>query len=45
MKGIALVLAELKKKVPAAANFKPEQLVDTSPLDQLEREGFFAKLK
>jgi ABC-type nitrate/sulfonate/bicarbonate transport system substrate-binding protein len=45
MKGIALVLAELKKKVPAAAAFKPEQLVDTAPLDQLEREGFFAKLK
>ena len=45
MRGIALVLAELQKKVPAAAAFKPEQLVDTAPLDQLEREGFFAKLK
>ncbi len=45
LKGIALVLAELKTKVPAAAKFKPEQLVDTAPLDALEKEGFFAKLK
>jgi NitT/TauT family transport system substrate-binding protein len=45
LKGIALVLAELRKKVPAAAAIKPEQLVDTASLDQLEREGFFAKLK
>ena len=45
LKGIALVLAEMKKTVPAAATAKPEQLVDTTPLDQLEREGFFAKLK
>jgi ABC-type nitrate/sulfonate/bicarbonate transport system substrate-binding protein len=44
LKGIALVLAELKTKVPAAGNFKPEQLVYTAPLDQLEKEGFFAKL-
>lgn len=45
IKGIALVLAELKTTVPAAGKFKPEQLVDTAPLDQLEREGFFATLK
>ena len=45
LKGIGLVLSELKTKVPAAARFKPEQLVYTVPLDQLEREGFFAKLK
>ena len=45
LKGIALVLGELKISVPKAASFKPEQLVDTSAFDQLEKEGFFAKLK
>lgn len=45
MKGIALVLDELKTRVPAAARMKPEQLVYTAPFDQLEKEGFFAKLK
>jgi NitT/TauT family transport system substrate-binding protein len=45
LKGIALVLAELKTKVPTAAGFKPEQLVYTAPFDQLDKEGFFAKLK
>jgi ABC-type nitrate/sulfonate/bicarbonate transport system substrate-binding protein len=45
LKGIGLVLAELKTKVPAAGKFKAEQLVYTAPLDQLEKDGFFAKLK
>ena len=45
MKGIALVLEELKTRVPAAARMKPEQLVYTAPFDALEKEGFFAKLK
>jgi len=45
MKGIALVLDELKTRVPAAAHFKPEQLVYTGAFDTLEKEGFFAKLK
>ncbi len=27
------------------AAMKPEQFVDTSTLDELKREGFFAKLK
>jgi NitT/TauT family transport system substrate-binding protein len=44
IKGLQLVLNELAKKNPAAANMKPEQLVDTSTLDALEREGFFKKL-
>src|SRR6185437_2973490 len=44
LKGIALVLAELKTKIPAAGKFKPEQLVYTAPFDQLDREGFFSKL-
>jgi NitT/TauT family transport system substrate-binding protein len=45
LKGIGLVLAQLRKTIPAAAAFRPEQLVDSEPLDQLEREGFFAKLQ
>jgi NitT/TauT family transport system substrate-binding protein len=45
MKGIALVLDELKTRVPAAARVKPEQLVYTQPFDVLEKEGFFAGLK
>jgi NitT/TauT family transport system substrate-binding protein len=45
MKGIALVLNELKTRVPAAAKVKPEQIVFTAPFDALEKEGFFAKLK
>jgi NitT/TauT family transport system substrate-binding protein len=45
MKGIALVLEELKTKVPKAATVKPEDIVYTAPFDQLEKEGFFASLK
>src|SRR5207237_180573 len=33
LKGIALVLAELKTKVPAAGGSKPEQLTYTAPFD------------
>ena len=43
-KGIASVLETLAKSEPKARMFKPEQLVDTTTLDQLERDGFFAKL-
>jgi len=42
--GIELVLAEMKEKLPAAGNVKAAQIVDTSALDELETEGFFAKL-
>jgi NitT/TauT family transport system substrate-binding protein len=45
LKGIQLVLDELKTKVPAAAKVNPQDLVYTAPFDQLEKEGFFAKLK
>lgn len=45
LKGIALVLAKMAKKSPKAASMKPEQIVDTSVLDALEKEGFFKKLK
>jgi ABC-type nitrate/sulfonate/bicarbonate transport system substrate-binding protein len=44
LKGLALVLQELSAKEPKAASLKPEQLVDTSVLDELEREEFFKKL-
>lgn len=42
--GLTLVLQELSKTLPNAAALKPEQLVDTTPLDELEREGFFTRL-
>jgi len=45
MKGIALVLEELKTRVPAAARVTPAQIVYTAPFDTLEKEGFFARLK
>jgi len=34
----------MKEKLPAAGNVKAAQLVDTTALDELEKEGFFAKL-
>jgi NitT/TauT family transport system substrate-binding protein len=42
--GIALVLKELAVDEPKAKSVKAEQLVDTGPLESLEREGFFKKL-
>lgn len=42
--GMQLVLDEIALKVPKAKSMKPEQLVDTSILDALQKEGFFAKL-
>jgi NitT/TauT family transport system substrate-binding protein len=42
--GLGLVLQEIGKKEPKAASVKPEQLVDVTVLDELEREGFFKKL-
>jgi NitT/TauT family transport system substrate-binding protein len=42
--GIALVLKELAAIEPKAKGFKPEQLIDSSALDALGREGFFDRL-
>jgi NitT/TauT family transport system substrate-binding protein len=42
--GLRLVLQEIGRKEPKAASVKPEQLVDVTLLDELEREGFFKKL-
>jgi NitT/TauT family transport system substrate-binding protein len=44
LSGLAKVLQEIGKTEPKARTIKPEQLVDTSILDALEREGFFSKL-
>ena len=35
----------MKTRVPKAGTVKPESLVYTAPFDELEKEGFFAKLK
>jgi ABC-type nitrate/sulfonate/bicarbonate transport system substrate-binding protein len=43
--GISLVLQALAEKEPKAKSVKPEQLVDTTTLDELAREGFFTKLR
>jgi NitT/TauT family transport system substrate-binding protein len=43
--GVRLVLREIARTEPKAAAFSAERLVDTSALDALEREGFFARLK
>jgi NitT/TauT family transport system substrate-binding protein len=43
--GVARVLKEIAKKEPKAAAMKPEQFVDTSTHDALEREGFFKQLR
>jgi NitT/TauT family transport system substrate-binding protein len=43
--GISLVLQALGQKESKAKAFKPEQLADTGTLDELAREGFFAKLR
>jgi NitT/TauT family transport system substrate-binding protein len=42
--GIALVLREFAKSDAKAGKLKPEDLVDTTILDALAREGFFARL-
>ncbi|MCA1404620.1 ABC transporter substrate-binding protein [Ensifer sp. IC3342] len=44
MPGVAAVLAELSKTLPAAASVKPESIVDTTTLDALDSEGFFKAL-
>jgi NitT/TauT family transport system substrate-binding protein len=44
LKGIRLVLDELAKKDPKAKSITPDQVVDTSILDRLGRDGFFMKL-
>ena len=44
LKGIQFLLDEVAAKMPNAKTAKPEQFVDLSLLQQLEKEGFFAEL-
>jgi NitT/TauT family transport system substrate-binding protein len=44
LKGIQYLLDEVASKMPNAKSAKPEQFVDLSLLQQLEKEGFFAEM-
>lgn len=41
VEGIQFILDELAKREPRAKQFKPQDLVDTSFVEKLDREGFF----
>ncbi|OYV49608.1 MAG: hypothetical protein B7Z77_07575 [Acidocella sp. 20-58-15] len=43
--GISLVLDHLAKKNPKAASFKPDQFVDLTPLQDLQKNGFLSKFQ
>lgn len=45
LKGIQLVLDELKATVPQAASAKPEQFVDGTIIEGLKKDNFLASLK
>ncbi|KIL37302.1 hypothetical protein SD71_00980 [Cohnella kolymensis] len=45
MTGIDLVLKEIAKQKPKAAQMTAEQIVDVSAIEALEKEGFFKNLK
>ena len=44
LKGIQFLLDEVAVKMPNARTAKPEQFVDLSLLQQLDKEGFFAEM-
>ncbi len=44
LKGIQFLLDEFSGKSPAAKNVKPEQFVDLSLLQELEKEDFFSEM-
>ena len=44
LKGIQFLLDEFSPKLPQAKSARPEQFVDLSLLQQLEKEGFFAEM-
>ena len=44
LKGIQFMLDEVAAKMPNAKTTKPEQFVDLSLLQQLDKEGFFAEM-
>ena len=43
-KGIQFLLDQFASRMPQAKNAKPEQFVDLSLLQQLEKEGYFAEM-
>lgn len=45
MKGVELVLGQLAQTNPRAASIKPADIVDTTALDELQRDGFFQGAK
>jgi NitT/TauT family transport system substrate-binding protein len=44
LKGIQFLLGQVANKLPQAKNAKPEQFVDLSLLQELEKEGLFAEM-
>lgn len=44
LKGIQFLLDQFASRMPQAKNAKPEQFVDLSLLQQLEKEGYFAEM-
>jgi len=44
LKGIQFMLDMLAPQMPQAKSAKPEQLVDLSFLQELEKEGFFTEM-
>lgn len=44
LKGIQFLLDEFSAKLPQAKNAKPDQFVDLSLLQELEKEGFFVEM-
>lgn len=44
LKGIQFLLDEVAAKIPQAKTAKPEQFVDLTLLQQLEKKGFFAEM-
>jgi hypothetical protein len=44
LKGIQFMLDMVAPQIPAAKNAKPEQFVDLSFLQELEKEGFFNEM-
>ena len=44
VKGMQLVIREVAQRNPAAATMTPEQLIDTTLLDEIDRSGFIDRL-
>jgi hypothetical protein len=44
LEGIQMILDDLAQNDPRAKTIQPRELIDTTALEQLERDGFFAQL-